>query len=427
MCNCDHHHDIDRELDQLLSTNFSRRNFLRTAAVGGLAGTGLALPGSLFGAEPDGLEEPEGITRDFDGVVRIGYIPITDAAALLVAHSEGYFEDEGLEVADPTLIRGWSPLIESFAANRFNLVHLLKPIPLWMRYQNDFPVKIMSWAHINGSAVVTGRHVEVKDFSDLGGKSVAVPYWYSMHNVVMQMALRDAGLTPVIRDQGAALESHEVNLMLMPPPDMPPALAARSIDAFIVAEPFNAAGEMLAHGNLLRFTGDIWKNHPCCVICMNERLTNREPEWTQKVMNAVVRAQGTIQEDKKAVATLLSRDGKGYLPMPAGVVERAMTNYTNDATYTDSGAIRNADWGNGRIDFSPWPYPSATKYLVSAMNETLVGGDTTFLQDLDPDFVTDDLVNYEFVKKAMEKHTAWHGAPGVNLDSPFEREEVIAL
>ncbi len=427
MCNCDNHHDIDAELDRILGGSLSRRTFLRSAAAGSLvAGTGLAAPGSLLAAQPD-LEDADPDVSDFDGVVRIGYIPITDAAALLVAHSEGYFEDEGLEVAEPELIRGWSPLIESFAANRFNLVHLLKPIPLWMRYQNNFPAKIMSWAHTNGSAVVTGRHVEVNDFSDMGGMSVAVPYWYSMHNVVMQMALRDAGLKPVIKDQGADLAEDEVNLMLMPPPDMPPALAARSIDAFIVAEPFNAAGEMLAHGNLLRFTGDIWKNHPCCVVCMNEELTDREPEWTQKTMNAVVRAQGHIQDNKKEIAHLLSRDGKGYLPMPSEVVERAMTNYADDTTYTESGAIRHADWGNGRIDFSPWPYPSATKMLVGAMNETLVGGDTTFLSGLDPEEVADDLVNYEFVEKAMEKHTAWHDAPGVDMDSPFAREEVVKL
>jgi NitT/TauT family transport system substrate-binding protein len=80
-------------------------------------------------------------------VVRIGYMPITDATALLVAHANGYFEEEGLEVEKPTLIRGWSPLVEGFAAGKFNLVHLLKPIPVWMRYNNDFPVKVMSWAH----------------------------------------------------------------------------------------------------------------------------------------------------------------------------------------------------------------------------------------------------------------------------------------
>jgi len=413
MCNCDHH---DHEVDTLLRSSLTRRRFLRGAAALGAAGASLAAPGSLFAQTP----EP------FDGVVKIGYIPITDAAALLVAHSEGYFEDEGLEAAAPTLIRGWSPLIESFTANRFNLVHLLKPIPLWMRYQNGFPVKIMSWAHINGSAVVTGRHVEVNGFADLAGKSVAVPFWYSMHNVVLQMALRDAGLVPVIKDQGSRLEANEVNLMIMPPPDMPPALAARTIDAYIVAEPFNAAGELLARGKLLRFTGDIWKNHPCCVICMNETLTQRQPEWTQKVMNAVVRAQGHIQDNKKEIAHMLSRDGKRYLPMPANVVERAMTVY-DLPEYAESGAVRHPEWGNGRIDFSPWPYPSATKMLVSAMNETLVGGDTTFLAGLDPDHVANDLVDYDFVKAAMEKYPSWQTAPGVDLESPFVREEVVIL
>ncbi len=48
------------------------------------------------------------------------------------------------------------------------------------------------------------------------------------------MGLRNAGLTPVIKDQTAELAPNEVNLMIMPPPDMPPALASKKIDAFIV-------------------------------------------------------------------------------------------------------------------------------------------------------------------------------------------------
>ncbi|MFU8837690.1 MAG: ABC transporter substrate-binding protein [Thiohalomonadaceae bacterium] len=415
MCNCEHHHH-DTEVDELLSKPLSRRSFMQAMAAGGMAGSGLLSPASLFAQS----------TSDFDGVLRIGYIPITDAAALLTAHAMGYYEEEGLKVEQPTLIRGWSPLVEGFTAGRFNLVHLLKPIPIWMRYQNGFPVKIMSWAHVNGSGVVVGRHVKADSFADLGGKHVAVPYWYSMHNVVLQMALRNAGLTPVIRDQRAALAPNEVNLMIMPPPDMPPALAARSIDAYIVAEPFNAAGELRAQGRLLRFTGDIWKNHPCCVVCMNERVVNAQPEWTQKVMNAVVRAQGYIQNNKEEVALMLSRDGKGYLPMPADVVVRAMTHY-DSPDYQAQGAVQHPDWGVGRIDFSPYPYPSATKFLVGAMNETLVGGDTTFLSGLDPEFVAKDLVDYEFVKTAMATYPAWQNAPGIDLDNPFVREEIIRL
>ena len=71
---------------------------------------------------------------------------------------------------------------------------------------------------------------------------------------------------------------------------MPTALAAKKIDGYIVAEPFNALGELKVDARMLRFTGDIWKNHPCCVICTQEQNTKDRPEWTQKVVDAVVRA-----------------------------------------------------------------------------------------------------------------------------------------
>ncbi|MEL7399984.1 MAG: ABC transporter substrate-binding protein [Pseudomonadota bacterium] len=396
----------------------SRRDFLLDSlALGGLAASfGLSASSAAWGS----IQPPE------DEVVRIGYLPITDATVLLVAHAKGFFEEEGLKSEKPTLIRGWSPLVEGFAAGKFNLVHFLKPIPIWMRYNNGFPVKIMSWAHLNGSGLVVGKHTGIESFADLGGTQVAVPYWYSMHNIVLQMGLRHAGLKPVIKSQNEALAADEVNLQIMPPPDMPPALAAKKIDAFIVAEPFNAAGEMLAGGKMLRFTGDIWRNHPCCVVCMNEEKVNANPVWTQKVMNAIVKAQIYAQENKKEVARLLSKDGERYLPMKAPIVERAMTLYDDDA-YATPDAIQNPNWNSGRIDFQPWPFPSATKLIVNELKNTLVGGDATFIQDLDPEFVANDLVDYRFVKAAMDANTGWQNAPGFDAENPFQREEIIKL
>lgn len=406
------------ELDYLQKYEMSRRDFLMdTLAMGGLAATfGMSASSPAWSS----IQPPE------DEVVRIGYLPITDATVLLVAHAKGFFEAEGLKSEKPTLIRGWSPLVEGFAAGKFNLVHFLKPIPIWMRYNNGFPVKIMSWAHLNGSGLVVGKHTGVESFADLGGKQVAVPYWYSMHNIVLQMGLRHAGLKPVIKSQGDTLAADEVNLQIMPPPDMPPALAAKKIDAFIVAEPFNAAGELLAGGKMLRFTGDIWRNHPCCVVCMNEEKVNANPEWTQKVMNAIVKAQIYAQENKQEVARMLSRDGERYLPMKANVVERAMTLY-DEVAYAKPDAIQHPEWGSGRIDFQPWPYPSATKLIVSELKNTLVGGDANFIQELDPEFVANDLVDYRFVKTAMEANTGWQNAPGFDAENPFQREEVIKL
>ncbi len=407
--------DVDHADDKASSLVVNRRQTLDMFAAGGLAALGSWLGG--FGSAAHAAD---------DDVVRIGYLPITDATALLVAHGMGFFKDEGLEAERPTLIRGWSPLVEAFAAGKFNVVHLLKPIPVWMRYNNNFPVKIMAWAHTNGSGVVVGKDSNIKTFADLGGKQIAVPFWYSMHNIVLQYALRKSGIKPVIKGQGEPLASDECNLQVMAPPDMPAGLAAKKIDGYIVAEPFNAMGEIKAGGRMLRFTGDIWKNHPCCVLCMHEDVVTKKPEWTQKVMNALVRAEIYASGHKAEVAKLLSKDGDGYLPLPAPVIERAMT-YYDEAVYAETGAIHHPEWKIGRIDFQPWPYPSATKLIVSAMTETVVGGDTTFLKKLDPEFVAKDLVNYDFVRNAMNKYPQWKDDPSVNPSDPFNRTEVLAL
>ncbi|MGO9174121.1 MAG: ABC transporter substrate-binding protein, partial [Rhodomicrobium sp.] len=276
-------------------SGITRRQTLDMLAAGGL----LAAFSALAGGYPSAAQAAE------DGIVRIGYLPITDATALLVAYAKGFFKDEGLEAEKPTLMRSWPSLVEGFAAAKFNLVHLLKPIPIWMRYNNKFPAKIMAWGHTNGSGLVAGAHVTATSFAELGGKQLAVPFWYSMHNIVLQLALRESGLTPVIKGEGEAIGANEVNLQILPPPDMPPALAARKIDGYIVAEPFNALGELKARARMLRFTGDIWKNHPCCVITMHEALTKQKPEWTQKSVNAVVRGAIYASENKKEVARLL--------------------------------------------------------------------------------------------------------------------------
>ena len=401
--------------EEVKEQGISRREWLDIMAMGGLA----TLTGSLAFPRLSSAAIA-------DEVVRIGYLPITDATALLIAHANGYFKDEGLKAEQPTLIRGWSPLIEGFVAGKFNLVHFLKPIPIWMRYNNKFPVKLMAWAHTNGSALVVGKDTGIDDFSKLGGKQVAVPYWYSMHNIVLQYALRKSGVTPVIKPQGEQLAANECNLQVMPPPDMPPALAAKKIDAFIVAEPFNALGELKAGAKMLRFTGDIWRNHPCCTICMHEEMVDKKPEWTQAVMNALVRGMNFAMENKADTAEILSRDGKKYLPMPAPVVKRAMTYYDADK-YSELNAIQHPEWGSGRIDFMGWPYPSATKMIVESMNDTVVGGDKTFLNGLSPEYVADDLVNYSFIKNALEKYPEWKNHPSVDKGSPYDRTEVLKL
>lgn len=361
--------------------------------------------------------------------VKIGYLPITDATPLLVAHANGYFEEEGLKVDRPVLIRSWSALSESFLAGKFNLAHMLFPIPVWMRYNNNVGVKVLAWDHTNGSALTIGGNSGIKNFHDLGGKQIAVPYWYSMHNIILQQGIRMAGLTPVIKSQAEKVLPNEVNLFILPPPEMPVALSGKKIDGYIVAEPFNAIGEIKINAKIMRFTGDIWKNHPCCVVVMNERITKEYPVFTQKVMNAVVRAQLFAKENPVEVARVLSRDGKRYLPVPYETLKRVFTHYDTKIYCNPKGncAIKHPEWELKRISFQPYPYPSATRFIIDEMKQTKMEGDTTFLKKLNTDWAVKDLVDDSFVKKSLllvgglEKF--YPEQPTVS----YEREETIAI
>ena len=396
----------------------NRRNFLQHTSLT-----------ALSAVVAQGLHSQVANAKSFDEVVRIGYLPITDATALLIAYQQGFFKEEGLDAAKPTLIRGWSPLVESFVAHKFNLVHLLKPIPIWMRFANNIPVKIVAWAHTNGSALLVGKHTNVTTVEQLGGKTLAVPYWYSIHNIIIQKMLRNAGLKPVIKNQNEQLYDNEVNLQILPPPEMPLALLAKKIDGYIVAEPFNALGELKAGAKVLRFTGDIWKNHPCCVITMHEPVLNTQQEWSQKVVNAIVKAEIFASENKKEVARILSKEDSGLLPFSSKIIERAITHYHHEEEYTKSGAIQNEkEWGNGRIDFQPYPYHSATRVIIEAMSETLVEGNTAFLKKLNPSIAAKEIVDERYVINALRQNPNWTNDKSVtNKENPFQREEIFKL
>ncbi|MFO8024826.1 MAG: ABC transporter substrate-binding protein [Thiohalophilus sp.] len=413
--------DYDPRFSNGLGMGISRRNLVKAgAAVAGL---------SSMGAMSSLLAQEKLAAKVFDPVIRIGYIPITDAAALLAAHELGYFKDEGLESVRPTLIRGWSPLVEAFASHRFNLTHLLAPIPIWMRYNNNYPVKVTAWDHTNGSAMVVHKNSGIKSPKDMGGKQFAMPYWYSMHNIVSQMLLKEHGIKPVIRPQNAELAEDECNFLVLNPPDMPPALASRQIDGYCVAEPFCAMGELRAQGEILRFNGDIWKNHPCCVVAMHEQdaMDPERAEWSQKVHNAIVRAQLYLGDNRKEMAQIFSKDGKKYMPFPAEVIERAMMFY-DPAYYKNPHAIQNLDWEQDRINFTGWPYPSATNRIVDELKQTIVTGDTKFLEGLSKEHVVNDLFQYDYIKSALEKYPEWTKGLGyAEGEDPFVREEVIKV
>jgi NitT/TauT family transport system substrate-binding protein len=401
--------DFKREgLGRMNEEYFSRRDIVRLSALLTAAG---ALP---F------LKMAEARAQPADEPVRIGYLPITDATPLLVAHANGMFEEAGIKAEKPVLFRSWSQLVEAFIANQVNVVHVLSPIAVWARYGSKVPAKVVAWNHTAGSALTVAK--DINSVKDLGGKTIAIPFWYSIHNVVLQQILRANGLTPVTKKTKPA--QNEVNLVILSPADMVPGLAAGQISGYIVAEPFNAAGEALGVGKVLRFTGDVWKDHACCLVMVRETDVTGRPEWTQKLVDAVVKAQVWTRENRAETAKLLSRDGANkYTPHTVEVLNKVLAPPSSAVSdYVASGAIVHKDWNEARIDFQPYPYPSYTEELVRMLKQTLIEGDNVFLKELDPAFAAKDLVDDSFVKKAIE---ASGGMTAFGLPEGYSRQEVI--
>ena len=365
----------------------SRRDMLKLASLFTAAGS---LP-LLQACQRQQASQP-------DAPLRIGYLPITDATPLLVAHSQGLFQAEGLNVEQPRLFRSWAQLVEAFISGQVNLVHLLTPMTVWARYGSESPLKVLMWNHMAGSALTVLP--DVNTVADLGGKTVAIPFWYSIHNVVLQHLLREGGLEVTEKDPGPK----QVKLTVMAPSDMVAALAAKSIAGFIVAEPFNAAAELQGVGKVLRFTGDVWRDHACCVTVAHAADVEQRPEWMQKVANAMVKAQLWSREHRPEVAQLLSADGVGkYTPHPLPVLQKVLAPDAADLQqYVQSGAICHPDWRQNRIDFQPYPFPSYTSELVKLLQQTHIAGEHRWLAKLDPQQVAQDLVDERFVRQAIE-------------------------
>lgn len=382
----------------------TRRQFLKATAA---ACSSLFIPGPLKAAAKK-------------QTLKIGYLPITDATPLLVAHGLGYFAQEGLAVERPVMVRSWNILTESFLAGKFNITHMLFPIPVFMRFNQKAPVKVLAWDHTNGSAVTVRGDSDIESFGDLGGKQIAVPSWYSMHNIILQMGIKSAGLVPVIKPQSARLGNHEVNLFILPPPAMPPALLGRKIDGYIVADPFNALAEIKFRARIMRFSGDIWKNHPCCVIVTSEQLTRQNPVLAQKAVNAIVRAQDWCINNPRETAHLLSSDGEGYLPVPKEVLNKVFENPKEKQ-------LVHPDWDVARIGFQPFPFPSATRFIIDQMRHTLVEGDMGFLKGLDTGTAVSELVDDTFVLKAMDELGGIERFCKCHLEKPYTREEIVEI
>lgn len=274
--------------------------------------------------------------------LRLGFIPLNDAAPLIVAKDKGFFAAEGLDV---TLARevSWANIRDKVAVGLLDGAHMLGPLPIACTLGLSGPVTPMITPfslNLNGSAVTVSKALAraMRD-SDPGGMSqrprtarplkavierrravgegpltFAVVFPFSMHNYELRYWLAEAGIDP---DQ-------DLRLVINPPARMAQRLASGDVDGFCVTAPWNALAVAQGSGEIMTYASDIWRVGPDKVFGVTARWAERHPATLQAVTRALLRAAAwcDIAVNRGELGALLA--GPEYLAAPVDVVTQSL-------------------------------------------------------------------------------------------------------
>jgi len=229
-------------------------------------------------------------------VLKIGYLPITHATALVMAHQErgGAFDNFDMEVVK---FGSWPELTEALFAGHIDGAVMLFELALAGR-QRGIPLQAVALAHRDGNVMVA--RPEIATVADLSGRRVAIPSRFSVHHILLYKALQEAGLSLA-----------DVEIVEMAPPDMMAALAGGEISAYLVAEPFGAVAEVQGVGKILLPSQEIWENSTCCVLALREGVLRDHPEAATELTIALL-AAGEAAEANPQKAVAVSRQYFGH-------------------------------------------------------------------------------------------------------------------
>jgi nitrate/nitrite transport system substrate-binding protein len=327
----------------------SRRRFLK-AVGGGAALTAistlfpLGLAKEAFAESPGPLEKTK---------LSVGFIPITCATPIIMAHPLGYYAKYGLDV-EVVKTAGWAVIRDKALAKEYDAAHMLSPMPLAISIgagSNPIPWTMPAVENINGQAITLAiKHKDRRDPKDWKGFRFAVPFDYSMHNYLLRYYLAEHGIDP----------DRDVSIRSVPPPEMVANLRADNLDGFLAPDPVNQRAVYDGVGFIHILSKEIWDGHPCCAFSASREFVTTLPNTYQALLKAILDATAYARqpENRKEIAAAIAPTN--YLNQPVTVVEQVLT-----GTFADG--LGNVVRDPNRIDFDPFPYESFAIWILTQM------------------------------------------------------------
>lgn len=333
----------------LFPNDVTRRNFLR--AVG--ASTALAAISQIMP-----IDKAIAAVIDAKGPIEkkklnVGFVPITCATPIIMAKPLGFYEKYGLDV-DVIKTAGWAVSRDKSLSGEYDAAHMLTPMPLAITVgagSTATPWTMPAVENINGQAITLhNKHKDKNDPKQWKGFKFAVPFEYSMHNFLLRYYVAEHGIDP----------DTDIQIRVLPPPEMVANLNAENVDGYLSPDPFNQRAVYDGVGFIHKLTKEIWEGHPCCAFAASQKFIDENPNTFLALYRSILdaTAYSSDKSNRKEIAAAISP--KNYLNQPTTVVEQVLT-----GRYADGkGAVQNVP---DRIDFDPFPYHSMGVWILTQM------------------------------------------------------------
>jgi len=274
--------------------------------------------------------------------LRIGFIPLCDAAALLVAVDKGFADAEGLDIE---LIRevSWSNVRDKLNIGLFDAAHLLAPVAIASSLglgHVKVPIVAPFGLGVNGNAITVSPqlHAEIIEAADSnvldplvtaralarivaerkrGGAeplTFGMTFPFSTHNYQLRFWMAAGGIDP----------DEDVRLVVLPPPYMVESLTSRQVDAFCVGAPWNSVAVDLGVGCILHFSCEILAHAAEKVLAVRARWAEENPDVLARLVRAHQRAADFIEDvsNRAEVTAILAAPNR--IGVDAEVISRTL-------------------------------------------------------------------------------------------------------
>lgn len=309
--------------------------------------------------------------------LKIGFIPITCATPLIMAHPLGFYEKQGLKV-EVTKTAGWALIRDKMMNKEYDATHFLSPMPLAISMgigSNPMPMNVATIQNTNGQAItLANKHKDKRDPKQWKGFKFAVPFEFSMHNFLLRYYVAEHGLNP----------DTDIQIRVVPPPEMVANLRAGNIDGYLGPDPFNQRAVYEEIGFLHLLTRDLWNGHPCCAFGTSTEFIQQNPNTFAALYRAVLTSAAMARkaENRELIAKVIAP--AQYLNQPETVIAQVLTGRFADGL----GKVQSVP---DRADFDPMPWQSMAVWMLTQMQRWgYVKGDVNYRQIAEKVFLLTD-------------------------------------